>query len=467
MADLLVERPPDTGSNPELIDLLERRQRLRHELDRRFSSLMAGSENPVAEIRQRGPTLAAHDSYQTHELSGIRQQIQTLEEQIARQRDAACDWREGVTIEPRYVHRLLDEQTILISYYTAGGRLHALTATHIEGDLRIHALHVSADEVEERWWQTRRMVTRPASRIPAVQARLAFMWKSLIAPLEDRLHGKTRLLILPHRGLFHVPFAGLYDAESGQYLVERWTVQLSPSATVLERCRRRARATLRPLLVGYPGHPDQSDYLPGVEREIQTLSSLFSDAAILLDGQATMHNVMSALPQSSLVHLAGHAFYDSANPLESGMPLAGGDWLRAADLYLQYGRLGGSMVVLSGCNAGRGRPTGGDVLGLTSAFLYAGAVGIVASLWRVDDVATTQLMAEFYGGLAHGADTAHALRLAQLGLLHSKPYAHPYFWASFGLSGDSCVLRQEQPGTGRGTEPTPMAHLPGDWSPAL
>jgi CHAT domain-containing protein len=433
LADLLAEQPPDSGSDPELLDLFARRKQLRRQLDRRLSSLV--DQNHLTEMHQRGPALAAHDDYQTHELSDVRQQLQALEEEIGRRRDNACDWREGAPIDPRQVHRLLDAQTLLVSYYAAGGQLYALSATHVEGDVRVHALHLGIDEVEERWWQTRRLVARSTSRIAAVQARLARLWEGLIAPLDlpNRLRDGTRLLILPHRGLFHVPFAGLYDAQGKQYLVERWTVQLAPSATILERCRRWEQGTARYVLVGYPGPPDQPGYLPGVEKELSTLAGLLPDATVLWGEQATRQNVLDAAPQSMVLHLAGHTFYDSARPLESGMPLAGGRWLRAADLYLRYGHLAGATVVLSGCSAGRGRPTGGDVMGLTSAFLYAGAVGVVAGLWRVDDAATADLMTSFYREFDRGA--ADALRLAQLGLLRSGRYAHPYFWAPFALSG--------------------------------
>ena len=100
----------------------------------------------------------------------------------------------------------------------------------------------------------------------------------------------------------------------------------------------------------------------------------------------------------------------------------------------------GATVVLSGCSTGRGRPAGGDVMGLTSAFLYAGAIGIIAGLWRVDDAATAELMTTFYREISNGQDTANALQQAQLQLLRSERYARPYFWAPFSLNGDRRAL---------------------------
>jgi CHAT domain-containing protein len=438
LADLLARHPPDSGTDKELACLLMERERLRDKLDWQMPSLLVEIDVPAS---QRGPTLAACDARRAKSLSAIRLQLQHLEEQILRRRDGACEWREGTVIDPTRVHQLLDEQTTLISYYSAKGQLFALTATRTEGDLQIHPLRISLAEVERQWWQARRLVTRRTSQTADVQSRMAYFWETLIAPLEQRLCNRARLLILPHRGLFHIPYAGLYDAERGQYLIERWAVQLAPSATILDRCRRRTPGTQKPLLVGFPGHRGQADYLPGVEKEVRTLSSLVSASDVLVGEHATAHNVMTAASGRSLVHLAGHAFYNNVNPLESGMPLAGGRWLRAADLYLQHGHLAGSTVVLSGCSTGRGRPTGGDILGLTSAFLYAGAVAIIASLWRVDDAATVELMTTFYRALKEGAETADALRKAQVELLQSKRHAPPYFWAPFGLSGDSQVTK--------------------------
>jgi CHAT domain-containing protein len=240
--------------------------------------------------------------------------------------------------------------------------------------------------------------------------------------------------------LFHVPFAGLYDAANARYLVERWAVQLAPSLTILEQCGRCVGGTRQPLLAGFAGHLDRSDHLPGVESEVHALASLFPGADVLLGEQATAEAVLASAPGRSLVHLAGHAFYDGMGPLESGMPLAGGRWLRAADLYLRYGHLGGATVVLSGCSTGRGKPTGGEVLGLTSAFLYAGAAGVVTGLWWVDDAATSEMMSAFYRRLRDGLDTAKALRQAQLELLQGGQYVSPYYWAPFSLSGDSRTL---------------------------
>jgi CHAT domain-containing protein len=77
---------------------------------------------------------------------------------------------------------------------------------------------------------------------------------------------------------------------------------------------------------------------------------------------------------------------------------------------------------------------GDDVVGLTRGFLYAGSNSIIASLWKVDDIATSQLMAEFYSRIGK-TDKREALRKAQLTV--RARYKHPYFWAAFQLTGNA------------------------------
>jgi CHAT domain-containing protein len=92
-------------------------------------------------------------------------------------------------------------------------------------------------------------------------------------------------------------------------------------------------------------------------------------------------------------------------------------------------RLDADLVTLSACETGVGKVSGGDdVVGLVRGFLYAGANSIVASLWQVDDSATSEIMVRFYENLER-ADKRDALRRAQLEVFDEKP--HPFYWAAF------------------------------------
>src|SRR6185436_2148025 len=104
-------------------------------------------------------------------------------------------------------------------------------------------------------------------------------------------------------------------------------------------------------------------------------------------------------------------------------------------------KLNAKLVTLSACDTALGTgyfadvPAGDDLVGLTRAFLFAGAPSVLASLWEVNDRSAGVLMHSFYGRLGH-TDKATALAEAQRGLRARRgPYAHPYYWGSFVLVG--------------------------------
>jgi hypothetical protein len=102
------------------------------------------------------------------------------------------------------------------------------------------------------------------------------------------------------------------------------------------------------------------------------------------------------------------------------------------------------MVTLSACRTQLGsRSDGDDIVGLSRAFIYAGAPTVVASLWSVDDEATAALMTAFYTHLKDGMGKAQALAAARADLRHDQAHpqwAHPFYWAAFVLTGDPGVV---------------------------
>jgi CHAT domain-containing protein len=101
-------------------------------------------------------------------------------------------------------------------------------------------------------------------------------------------------------------------------------------------------------------------------------------------------------------------------------------------------KLHADLVVLSACQTAVGKESRGEgLLGLARAFMYAGAPRVIASLWKVDDAATTDLMASFYRALLGGrSSSSAALRAAKLRLLHNPLRSAPYYWAGFSFEGD-------------------------------
>ena len=119
---------------------------------------------------------------------------------------------------------------------------------------------------------------------------------------------------------------------------------------------------------------------------------------------------------------------------ETGAPLEG--YLRLRDLGRLH--LNADLAVLSGCETGLGRSVGGEgVIGLTRGFTLAGARAVVASLWKVDDLATADLMERFYRGLlVQHLPAPAALRQAQRQMATSETWSDPYHWAGFVIQGE-------------------------------
>jgi CHAT domain-containing protein len=138
------------------------------------------------------------------------------------------------------------------------------------------------------------------------------------------------------------------------------------------------------------------------------------------------------------VHLACHGLIDGARPLLSALALspdAENDGyltpLELLDLDIPA-----DLAVLSACETARGREYRADgILGLSRAFMYAGAPRVICSLWKVDDRATSALMTKFYERWRAGSSAADALREAQEHVRSQETWAHPYYWAAWVLWG--------------------------------
>jgi tetratricopeptide (TPR) repeat protein len=145
-----------------------------------------------------------------------------------------------------------------------------------------------------------------------------------------------------------------------------------------------------------------------------------------------------------VVHFATHGLLDSERPELSGLVLSLVDeqgrpqegFLRLHDIFNL--RLRSELVVLSACQTGLGKEVKGEgLVGLTRGFMYAGAARVVASLWRVDDAATAELMKRFYRRmLQDGMRPAAALRAAQIEMLKKPQWQSPYYWGAFVLQGE-------------------------------
>jgi CHAT domain-containing protein len=180
------------------------------------------------------------------------------------------------------------------------------------------------------------------------------------------------------------------------------------------------------------------------EAESIIASAQWGTGLKFLDFDASRERVMgSELARYRIVHFATHGVINNEHPELSGIVLSLFDrqgnpqdgFLRLHDIYNLH--LPADLVVLSACSSGLGRDVKGEgLIGLTRGFMYAGASGVVASLWKVDDDATAELMKYFYEAMfTKGLSPSAALRDSQLTLSRQKRWQAPYYWAGFVIQG--------------------------------
>ncbi|HET6363065.1 MAG TPA: CHAT domain-containing protein [Gemmatimonadota bacterium] len=281
---------------------------------------------------------------------------------------------------------------------------------------------------------------------PDPDAVLRRLHGELLGPLVDSLalRGIRSLVVVPHDMLAYVPFAALKNGKTGRYAVEDFVIVHLPSAGALAALRRDRRAPAeraRTLaLVPFP------DDLPGSAMEGEAIDRSHDRVSILEEEEATEEAVRRALSSRAIVHVASHGALNLRNPLFSRIELfrrVEGD--PADDGRLEIHeildfQIQSPLVFLSGCETGVGEAwssgfaRGEDYATLASAFLYAGAGSVIATLWRIDDRGAAELATRFYRHLGDRAP-AEALALAQRDLIGSGTYRRPYFWAGYRISG--------------------------------
>lgn len=187
--------------------------------------------------------------------------------------------------------------------------------------------------------------------------------------------------------------------------------------------------------------------LPFSRDEARAIAALTesNDNMLAVDFKASRAAVLGgALSGYRMVHLATHGVLDGERPALSSLILSLVDergrrqngYLRLPDIYNM--RLDADLVVLSACQTALGKEIQGEgLVGLTRAFIYAGAPRVVASLWQVSDLATAELMKKFYRGmLRQHLPAAAALRAAQVEMSQDPRWSSPFFWAGFVLQGE-------------------------------
>ena len=188
--------------------------------------------------------------------------------------------------------------------------------------------------------------------------------------------------------------------------------------------------------------------LLGTKTEAETIQKLMQTsggkADMFMGLDANEENVqVKDLKNYRVIHIATHGLLNAERPQFTGvvLSLVGNKqydgFLRTNEIFNL--KLGAPLVMLSACETGLGKEKRGEgVIGLTRAFMYAGAPTVGVSLWSVADASTAQLMSDFYKRMltGQGMSPNAAMRESQKAMIDGKKYSAPFFWAPFVLVGD-------------------------------
>jgi len=302
-------------------------------------------------------------------------------------------------------------------------------------------------EIENAVRHYRDDITGPADSSGATASDGAALYAMLVAPARALLPAKnTSVFIVADGVLNNLNFETLPVPDPQQhYWIEDVTISNGSSLRLLQATARqqKVQSSARLLIFG-DAVAASTDYppLPKAAVEMQQVESHFSQNALKIFAreQATPHTYLTSNPeQFSYVHFVTHGIASSLSPLDSAIVLSRDSTdtdsfkLYARDIMRQH--LRAELVTVSACY-GSGMPaySGEGLVGLSWAFLHAGAHNVIGALWEVSDESTPQLMNDLYANLKLGQTPAVALRSAKLSLLHSQSAFHkPFYWAPFQL----------------------------------
>ena len=326
---------------------------------------------------------------------------------------------------------LPDDQTVLVEFALAGDHLHAFVLSRAGLTVRSTAWK-NADARRELEAFRLALAERTLNYQPMARA----LHQRIFGPIQPLLRGKSVIGIVPDGVLWSTPFGALIGPD-GRAFLEHHAIFQTPSLTVLREmiALKRGWGTEAPSLLAV-GAPDAGTPLPESRRELERVASLYANAkaTALVGPAARRKTLLSEAPRYDILHLATHGVLNTRNPLYSYLLLSDGavEAREAFDLQLRA-----RLVVISACDSGLGRVTNGEgLLGLSWAFLSAGAQETVVSQWKVDSASTADLMVAFHRAYRQtGWSAARALRRAALETMRTPAWRHPYYWAGFTVIG--------------------------------
>jgi CHAT domain-containing protein/uncharacterized protein HemY len=297
--------------------------------------------------------------------------------------------------------------------------------------LKRFAVPVAADSLTREVREFRRKLEKRTTREYLPHAQKLYEW--LVRPLEPDMAPVTvdSLVFVPDGPLRTIPMAALHDGE--QFLISKYAVATTPGIDLTDP-RAIKRENMKALAVGLTESVQGFPPLPSVSAELQAIQGLYG-GDLLLNQDFLVSRLEKELreEQFTIVHIASHGRFESDAAKTFLLTFDDKLTMERLDQFVGLFRFRDEpleLLALSACETAAGDDRA--ALGLAGVAIKAGARSALATLWHIDDPASSALIAEFYRQLRDPSiSRATALQRAQLHLLRDPRYQHPGYWSPF------------------------------------
>ena len=343
-----------------------------------------------------------------------------------------------VTINPLTLDKVrgvLDKEIVLLDYYITGDRI-LVWVVEQEG-IKTKEISIKDINLNKKIEEARKVFTTTEEDCD-YQKICEELYRILFAPIKALIGEKTTIGVIPHRGLFYLPFQALRGEEG--FLVNRYNLFYIPSASVYSYCLGKNRGNQESYL-GFGNPSFEGTDLPSLPlsaEEVKIVARSFPYNDVFIDKEANETKFKEICSNFDVIHLSTHGLADDQRPLFSVICLAKDEQndgeVRAYEVFSL--NLKANLVALGACETGLGKLSEAEgLVGLVRSFLYAGAPTVIASLWSVYDRPTMELFINFFKyWKQEGMSKVEALGRAQREL--AEEYGLPVTWAGFILIGD-------------------------------
>ena len=414
--------------------LLERENKLYKTVDSLYSLLIIESSTPSA--TQNLQKLAFLNKVYSVTESNYLNFIDSI---IVEKPELSVNFSSNINPKDLFKDKqLIPENTIVIEYLVSDSAIYTFI---VRKDTIISKIIPAIKSTIENAVDNYVQMLSKNSKIGYIQKLSSELYNYLILPLEGIIRPGENIAFVPSGKLLKLPFQSLVKAGVGKtppvYLIEKNPIYYINSLRLFYLPNTRAAGNYKVIAFG---NPDNS--LPFAEVEVNGLKTINSESEIYVKEAATETKAKSIGPGFDAIHFATHGVLDFSKFQNSYILLAA-DKEKKNDGKLTLGEIVGitnlrnlNMVTLSACNtAVSDQKVKGWINNPAQSFIDIGVKSVIATLWAVDDKATSLVMNEFYTSLKTKSKV-QSIRDSQIKLIKSKEFQHPYYWAPFVLIGD-------------------------------